>query len=243
MQEYFFKSTHGNIHYLHREGKFPLIFIHGIGGNARTWIKSSNFIPDDFELYLVDLLGHGKSDSPPVEYTVDLNSRIIREFIENLGIKRYGLVGNSYGGWVVLRYSIKFEEPEYIVLEDSAGLNKPVGLHNSEIVNSFIDSLVSAGNKRYVMENMIKNNVKEDFRINERDLSNLGSKTLIIWGRLDNVIPLEYGLRFKDLIRCSRIFIFEDAGHIPHMEKPFDFADALKKNLLDIDWKCLNNEK
>jgi pimeloyl-ACP methyl ester carboxylesterase len=238
MQDLFFNSSLGRIHYYYREGKYPILFIHGIGGNSKTWMKTVKFIGDYFSLYLIDLLGHGSSDKPHIEYTVDLNSEILNEFIISLGIENFGIAGNSYGGWVTLRYSLKFKKPEYIVLEDSAGLNTPIGKMDMEIKNSFIESLVSSGNCRYVMENMIKNNAEMKYRINEDDLKKIRSKTLIIWGDNDNVIPIEFAFKFKKFIQCSRLKIIEGAGHLPHLEKPEEFAKILQDSILDNEWIC-----
>jgi pimeloyl-ACP methyl ester carboxylesterase len=43
---------------------------------------------------------------------------------------------------------------------------------------------------------------------------------LIIWGRDDPVIRLQYGLRLNRDIPGSRLVVIDECGHNPHEEKP-----------------------
>jgi pimeloyl-ACP methyl ester carboxylesterase len=49
---------------------------------------------------------------------------------------------------------------------------------------------------------------------------------LIIWGREDNVIPVEHAERFHRDIKNSKVIIFEKSGHCPMMEDPKETAEA-----------------
>ena len=54
-------------------------------------------------------------------------------------------------------------------------------------------------------------------------LSNLGSiksKTLIIWGKNDRVIPLKYAYTAKKKIPDSELYILDKCGHAPPLEYP-----------------------
>ncbi len=234
MEEHYFKSKIGKIHYYHKKGKYPAIFIHGIGGNGKSWLKISRFLSDEFDAYFIDLPGHGKSDKPFIQYTLDLNANILKDFIDLLGTKDIILAGNSYGGWLVLYFSIKIISPKLIILEDSAGLNSPIGYSNKNALNSFIESLLRIGNEKFVIENMIKNNMEEKYRIKEDELKNIKSRTIIIWGKEDKIIPIEFAYKFKKYIEHSELYIIEGAGHIPHFEKPEDFSSILNNEILNI---------
>jgi pimeloyl-ACP methyl ester carboxylesterase len=43
---------------------------------------------------------------------------------------------------------------------------------------------------------------------------------MIIWGKEDKLIPLEFHTSFRDAIKGSEVAIIEDAGHAPFAEKP-----------------------
>jgi pimeloyl-ACP methyl ester carboxylesterase len=51
--------------------------------------------------------------------------------------------------------------------------------------------------------------------------------TLILWGRRDPLIPVKHAGVAHRRIRGSRLEIFDDAGHFPHVEQPVRFARLL----------------
>jgi pimeloyl-ACP methyl ester carboxylesterase len=50
---------------------------------------------------------------------------------------------------------------------------------------------------------------------------------MLIWGERDPIIPVEHGRRAHELIASSRLEVFEDAGHFPHVDDPQRFLDVL----------------
>ena len=50
---------------------------------------------------------------------------------------------------------------------------------------------------------------------------------LLVWGERDPIIPVEHGLAAHELVPSSRLEIFEDAGHFPHLDEPQRFLDVL----------------
>ncbi|HEU4604835.1 MAG TPA: alpha/beta hydrolase [Nitrososphaera sp.] len=55
--------------------------------------------------------------------------------------------------------------------------------------------------------------------------------TLIVWGRQDRLIPLEYFRAFQEAISGSSVVIVEDAGHAPFAEKPAIVCELLHRFL------------
>ena len=51
--------------------------------------------------------------------------------------------------------------------------------------------------------------------------------TLILWGRRDDIIPVEHAYAAAERIEGSRLEVFEEAGHFLHVEEPLRFADAV----------------
>jgi hypothetical protein len=51
--------------------------------------------------------------------------------------------------------------------------------------------------------------------------------TLIVWGALDTVIPVAHAYAGHAAIPGSRLEIFEQSGHFPHLDEPDRFARAL----------------
>ncbi len=59
--------------------------------------------------------------------------------------------------------------------------------------------------------------------------------TLILWGRRDPMIPVEHAEVAHQRIRGSRLEIFENAGHFPHLEEPVRFARLLMDFVKNTD--------
>lgn len=53
--------------------------------------------------------------------------------------------------------------------------------------------------------------------------------TLIVWGKEDEIIPLEHAYRFKRDIKGSELIVFDRCGHCPMMEEPQKTKDAIEK--------------
>jgi pimeloyl-ACP methyl ester carboxylesterase len=59
--------------------------------------------------------------------------------------------------------------------------------------------------------------------------------TLILWGRRDPLIPVKHAAVAHQHIAGSRLEIFEDAGHFPHLEEPVRFARLLMDFVKNTD--------
>jgi len=88
----------------------PLIFIHGAWANHLTWFQQLRYFAKYTEIYAYDLLGHGKSDKPRVEYTAQLYVEILRALINQLAIVNPILVGHSLGGGIAQYFALKYPE-------------------------------------------------------------------------------------------------------------------------------------
>lgn len=56
----------------------------------------------------------------------------------------------------------------------------------------------------------------------------------LIWGETDTITPLAQGSHLKELIPASRLIPLPGAGHIPQIEDPAAFADALARALAAV---------
>jgi pimeloyl-ACP methyl ester carboxylesterase len=50
---------------------------------------------------------------------------------------------------------------------------------------------------------------------------------LIVWGGRDPIIPVEHGVAAHALVPSSKLEVFEEAGHFPHLDEPLRFLDVL----------------
>jgi pimeloyl-ACP methyl ester carboxylesterase len=71
----------------------------------------------------LDLPGCGLSDKPPLDYTVADYLQYIREFVRELHLGPFALVGTSYGGFLATRYCLEFpEDVRTLILLNSSGI-------------------------------------------------------------------------------------------------------------------------
>lgn len=99
------------------------------------------------------------------------------------------------------------------------------------LVDGFIYRITQPGAKR-AFKSAFENSVYN--QIGAGRLKQIGGSkipTLIIWGRHDNLIPLEYSKIFQEAIEGSRVEIVEDAGHAPFAEKPAIVCQLLQRFL------------
>jgi pimeloyl-ACP methyl ester carboxylesterase len=79
------------------EGKTAVVFIHGAFCDLTAWRFQVPAFAHKGRLVLIDLPGHGQSDKPKVEYTMDLFARAVDAVLKDAGIEKAVLVGHSMG--------------------------------------------------------------------------------------------------------------------------------------------------
>lgn len=86
-----------------------LVFLHGFTGSTKTWHK---IVPcfEEYKIVLIDLLGHGRTDSPPdsERYSMELQLRDLEKIFDHLKLKNFALAGYSMGGRTALAYACTF---------------------------------------------------------------------------------------------------------------------------------------
>jgi pimeloyl-ACP methyl ester carboxylesterase len=65
-----------------------------------------------------------------------------------------------------------------------------------------------------------------DYDFRDR-LGEVKCPTLLVWGREDNLVPVEDADEFERLIPNARKVILDDTGHVPMIERPQTFNDLL----------------
>ncbi len=108
-----------------------VLFIHGFTGSSHDWENIIRHLPENFNYYAIDLIGHGNSDSPNIKklYYADSLINQLKEFTSRVINDKFILVGYSMGGRAALSYSVKYPETiEGLILESStAGIKDENG--------------------------------------------------------------------------------------------------------------------
>jgi pimeloyl-ACP methyl ester carboxylesterase len=93
----------------------PLILLHGMGSASTAWKLIRPALQEKFQVTTIDLPGHGKSDFDPSQapsqamdpYSLAL---LITHQMDELGIKKAHIAGNSLGGWIALEIAAAFPD-------------------------------------------------------------------------------------------------------------------------------------
>ena len=92
--------------------KTPVVFLHGFTGDSTDWQFIFDRLPNTFIPVAIDLIGHGKTDSPKDEthYSCTAIVRQLDSIFSQLNLQRIILAGYSMGGRAALSYCLKHSQ-------------------------------------------------------------------------------------------------------------------------------------
>jgi pimeloyl-ACP methyl ester carboxylesterase len=106
----------------------PLILLHGSGGHAEAWAHNLLALSEHFHVYAIDMVGHGLSDKPDLEYVISDYCDHLGDFMSCLGIERAHVAGLSLGGWAAKWFALDAADRLLSVVScTGGGLRRPDG--------------------------------------------------------------------------------------------------------------------
>lgn len=248
------KINNWNINYeVLGEGN-PAILLHGWLATLETMRPIANDLSRNFKVYLVDVVGFGKSDLPEHPLKSDDFGNFLRDFMEKLKIKSPILIGHSNGGRMIINAVGRgIVSAKKVILIDSAGI-KPkrslgyyvkvsfykVGkfflnlLPNTKKIKSFKEKLRNnVGSSDYkASSNVLKETMK--IIVNE-DVTELLPKisvpTLLFWGTLDTATPISDAKKMEKLIPDCGLIEYPGASHFSYLENINNFNAVVNEFL------------
>lgn len=228
-----------------------LLILHGWGGSSDSWVAVQRILANQgYKVICPDFPGFGKSITPPKPWGIGDYTDFLLNFIQELGVNDFFLLGHSFGGRVAIKSTIQYpEKVNGLILCGSAGIKPKAGiktkiisrlakignaLFTPKILNRFKDAVrnlfyVFLRHKDYVkakgtMRETIKRVLEEDLL---PDLSKIKTKTLLIWGGADKMVPVKYAHIFKERIVDSELKILPKTGHSPNLECPEKLSEII----------------
>ncbi len=90
------------------ESDATFVLVHGLASNARLWDGVAGRLTAlGHPVVTIDLRGHGRSSKPDAGYDVPAVAKDLARLIEGLGLDRPFVVGQSWGGNVVLELAAR----------------------------------------------------------------------------------------------------------------------------------------
>ncbi len=139
------------MHYLEHGSGPPVVFVHGSGPGVNAY---SNFFPNYREIaaagyraVLPDMIGFGWSSKPTgIDYTLELFVSTLAEFLDQMGIKRCVLLGNSLGGAISMKYAIDHpERVERLVVMGPGGIEARETYFKMPGIQKMVSQFIGSG--------------------------------------------------------------------------------------------------
>lgn len=199
------------IHFIEEGSGPPAILIHGLACSSVQWMYSVPALAGaGYRAIAVDLPGFGLSPMPRRDVTnVDYSAEIIR-FMDEMGIPRAALIGNSMGGFVAwYTAAVAPSRVSAIVLVDPAGAPGP---RTHPTVPRFFTSKVL----RYMLDLRAARHVAGLFRRRVAEL---------VYGDPSRMTPEVFEALFKAARQARVLF----AGRLLLRSLPEEAADLLAR--------------
>jgi pimeloyl-ACP methyl ester carboxylesterase len=225
----------GKVHLLRGGSGPPLLFLHAAGG-AGVWHPYLQQLAGRFEVFAPDHPGFGGSDDlTEVEAIDDLVYHYL-DLMDRLDLRRPHVVGGSFGGWIGAELAVAAPYAVgSLVLLGAVGLRLPEHpvadlflMTPDEVVavlfrdtskaaavfptDPDVDAILATyrdlgGLARFCWVPFM-NNPKL-----ERRLHRITVPTRVIWAGDDQLVPIEHGQRYAELIPGAELVVVPDCGH------------------------------
>lgn len=238
------------------QGDMTLLFLHFYGGSARTWDHVVDVLKKDYNCIAYDHRGWGDSDKSAVSYTIKDLADDAQALIQELGLKRYVLVGHSMGGktaqLLASRRPAGLEGLVLVAPSPPSPQNMPQEMREAmvhfyddregaEIALGNISLLpIEENTREMVLEDMQKSAplaraawpekaMLEDI---SAEVNNISVPTLVLAGESDPVDRLET-LKSELLPRIpqAELHVISQTGHLSPLEAPGEISKGISNFL------------
>lgn len=241
--------------------KKTLLLLHGLGGSVDSWANNIRPLSRHMRVIALDLPGFGLSDKPRRNYSMKFYYDFVAKFIKSLKIAPLVVCGSSLGGHVAAELGIHRPDlVSRLVLVCPPGalpksfkgtpalwryskVLKATSVAETEKALSAVDGKpVDKAYAKVAFEKMSMPGARDAFlsalagsakapRLNNR-LDRLKMPTLVLWGKDDFMIPVQYAEPFIKM-KNSRVVLLENCGHRVHRDRPDAFNSLVEAFALE----------
>ncbi len=229
------------IYYSVRIGRIgDLVFLHGAGGNHLNWYYQLEYLKNSFNLFAIDLPGHGNSEGVPCD-SIPCYTKFLSGFLERIRLtpENLVLIGHSMGGLVIEEYLKNNGTCQGVIFISSSyriGRRNPPRSPEEFCKNLFYSSdavgrcLKTADMILERSKNALKHDLEAVSKVDYRDIvRDFDLPFLLIHGDKDRLISLEDAEEMEELLPRATLHVVEDAGHMVMIEKAEEVNNAIKE--------------
>jgi pimeloyl-ACP methyl ester carboxylesterase len=233
----------------------PMLLLHGVSDSWHSFELVLPHLPRAVHALALTQRGHGDADRPEAGYRTRDFAADVAAFLDAVHLGPVVIVGHSMGSTNALRFAIDYPErtrglvllgafatyrsnPAVVALWESvvSRLTEPIDpgfvreFQESTLAQpvppAFLDTIVQESLKvpARVWRAAFEGFLEEDFA---GELTPIDALTLILWGDRDRLCSRADQEALQETIRCSRLVVYEGAGHGLHWEEPARFAADL----------------
>ena len=225
-------------------GKIPLVFCHGLGGDSSNFEKEdAKWYSEHFDLVCWDNRGLGRSGNSK-NYSLPLYAEDLWKLLDYLAIEAAVIFGVSWGGVLAQRFALDYPEKCLALILDST---------SSEVNKEASEGWYSQGehaksenplNGRKLKECQIESFIAQcraTAGLREHPLTpqiaEIQAPTLIVAGGSDKVAGAGGSVILSRNIPNSKLHIFQGAGHGTYALERDNFRKLLLDFMRQIDLK------
>jgi pimeloyl-ACP methyl ester carboxylesterase len=238
-----------------------VLFLHGLGGDCRSWQAQLLALADQFHGAAWTMPGYGPSTSPD-RFDFETLADVAAGLIDRLGWNAPTIVGHSMGGYVAQELALRHPERvgSLVLAGTTAAFGKPGSDFNQQFLASRLAPLDEGRTPSDLAPAVARGLVGPDatpevvaaavasmsgisaaayrralqalVTWNATDrLAGIGHRTLCIAGELDSTAPPKAMERLSAAISGARLIVLPDAGHLMYAEAPTAFNRAVREFL------------
>jgi pimeloyl-ACP methyl ester carboxylesterase len=234
-----------------------IVLLHGFLGSSQIWEGFVKSLSKKYRVIAIDLLGHGQTPCIGYYHSMELLAQSVKAVLDNLGLRRYVLVGHSMGGYTTLAFAelfpdnisglCLFNSTSYADAEekkrDRERIIRLVKKEHTHYVAEVVTSLFAPNNLSKLQKEVSKAKhiavqVNRQAIINslegmkERKCRDLILKfaeypILFVVGKKDSAINYETIYPQLGLCKYPEVLMLEDAGHMAMYEAPKESIKAI----------------
>ena len=221
------------------KGDNTLVFLHGWGQNIEMMKPIGDKIKNN-RIIIIDLPGFGNSPEPSEIWSMYDYADMVHELLDSLDVSNPILLGHSFGGKISLIYASKYKTNKLVLfgspfkqkikklstktkilksLKKVPGLNKLEGFAKKHIGSR--DYKQASPFMRKILVDHVNLDITEDVK-------KIKCPTLIIWGTLDEEVPLEDAYELEKLISDAAVIEYPGCSHYAYLENLGQTVNIIK---------------
>lgn len=237
-------SLNGTTIYYEVHGKGePLLLLHGYTLSTKSWMDFVSDYAKDFEVYLVDLKGHGKSGIFKETLSIKAAAMDVDVLMKHLNLTDIDVIGFSYGGDVAFQLALL--HPGLIKAMISIGA---CGSWNAKEYPDWLESLsyknisnlpwmrdqqMNEAQSKAILDQFPNYNVS----VSAQEMKSIRAKTMFVLGDQDTSIPLECISSARANLPESYLWILPNTGHGAQEGKNKAEFVHVSKEFFKSEWK------